>query len=137
MSGRYDLHVALDASDGVRRLRAEEFAAVVVDIRLPAGDDERWVKLHLDLFRNNKAARLGLKLLEIVLDGEEAPWRDTFRASMRDPLRYGVLSVENRSDLSGDLNRLGVKVYQDKGDGENDDILLKTIQSILTARGFK
>jgi DNA-binding NarL/FixJ family response regulator len=130
MSGLYNLSVALDASDGMRQLRQHTFDAVVVDIRLPPGADERWIEVYRDLFRSNKAARLGLKLLEVIFHGAEAPWHEEFRAPMNDARRYGVLSVESRSDLATDLKRLGIGVYYDKGDGEDPDILLQTIRAI-------
>jgi len=132
LSDQFELVVALDATDGIRHLRRSVFDAVVVDIRLPPGDDQWWVNFYMDLFKKNRPPRLGLKLLEIVLIGDKNFENANFAAVLRDPRRYGVLSVENRSDLMADLQRLRVGVYRDKGAGDDPEVLLQTINDILT-----
>jgi DNA-binding NtrC family response regulator len=44
MDGNYDLVVAETVSDGIAHIQNENFDAIIVDIRIPPGDDPRWIK---------------------------------------------------------------------------------------------
>jgi len=135
LSGRYDLTIALNATDGMAELLQRDYEVVVVDIRIPPGEDPRWLKIYYYLFNSKKPIRLGLRLLQILLGDPDPLWNDNFPAAARDPSRFGVLSVETRRDLADDLANLRVTVCRDKGDGEDPAILLDTIEMILTKRG--
>lgn len=130
LSGKYDLTIALTATDGYDALQRQEFDAIVVDIRISPGDDQRWVDTYYRSFESLKAARLGLKLLDVVLTGPKEQWRELLPATARDPERYGVLTVEGINELRHDLSRLGVSVYRDKGRSETPDTLLQMLEEI-------
>jgi CheY-like chemotaxis protein len=134
MSGEYELVFALSATEGIQKLCERAYDAVIVDIRLPAGDDPRWIDMYYDLGGTDKAARLGIKLLEIVLGTRNVQWGDPFDDSARDRRRYGVLSVENGADLQEELSRIGVRAWRDKGGGDDPDVLLGLIGTIVNER---
>ena len=58
---------------GDDRDRAEEFDAVVVDVRLPPGDDPYWKELHRKAGRDKVHAELGLQLLRWLLESKDRP----------------------------------------------------------------
>jgi hypothetical protein len=134
LSGIYDLTIALNATQGTHHLRRSDFEAVIVDIRIPPGDDDRWDSIYRGLFESNKAARLGLKLLDVLLGPIDSTWSD-FPASARDRSRYGVLSVESGSEFRAELERLGIEVYRDKAGGRDPRLLLEMIDDIIKRRG--
>src|SRR5262249_47815261 len=131
LSDDYGLSIAVDATQGMQHLRERVFDAIVVDIRIPPGDDPRWIEIYYDLFRRREAARLGLKLLQIVLGRPEPLFHEPLPSAAKDAHRYGVLSVEGRTDLLTQLTPLGVSVCYDKGRGDDPDVLLKVIDDIL------
>lgn len=132
LSGRYDLTIALTATEGFDALSRSEFDAVIVDIRIPPGDDRRWVDMYYRSFLSSKAARLGLRLLDTVLTGPNTLWPETLPASAREPAHYGVLTVEGIDELRDDLTRLRVTVYRDKGGSDTPDTLLEMIEVITS-----
>jgi len=136
LTGKYDLSVALSASEGTNALRKTIFDAVIVDIRIPPGNDKRWIDIYYELGRSNMAARLGLKLLEVLLSTPPR-WPEQFPDSAHDRSRYGVLSVESGIELKDDLARVGVSAYRDKGSGPDPTVLLEIIEEIITRRAPK
>lgn len=133
LSGTYDLTIALNATQGVAHLVDEEFDAVIIDIRIPPGDDDRWAAIYRSLFESNKAARLGLKLLDVLLGSGHAEWTN-FPPTARDRTRYGVLSVESGREFRAELERLGIDVYRDKASGRDPQLLLEMIEEIVRRR---
>jgi DNA-binding NtrC family response regulator len=69
LTGEYQLEFALDASQAIRQLESQEFDAVIVDIRILPGDDPKWLNMYYAT-GSNKAARLGVKLLQFLLGTE-------------------------------------------------------------------
>jgi hypothetical protein len=132
LSGEYQLEYAFSATEAMQQLRRQEFDAVIVDIRIPPGDDAMWQKAYRTAGANNRAARLGLQLLETVLGGAAA-FTENLPAATRDRHRYGVLSVESWKSLEQELNRLGVTRHRDKGSGDDPRVLLDLIDDIVGA----
>lgn len=133
LSGEYDLTIALNATEGMEKLRAGTFEAVVVDIRIPPGENERFLSSYYQLNRDNKATRLGLKLLEVVLGRHDSSWGE-FPATARDKSRYGVLSVESGAEFRAALENLGVAVYRDRAGGRDPELLLNMFEEIIARR---
>lgn len=129
LTGEFDLQVALNATEALARLQGPaEYEAVIVDLRIPPGSDRRWIKIYDG---TQKGSRLGLVLLRAVLGKDGPDWKLQFSKPhlIKDPLRYGVLSVEN---VAGDVAELEV-LYRDKSDDVN--ALLRLIREILKQRG--
>lgn len=129
-SGQYDLVVAFDASEGVRQMMKLEFDAVVVDIRIPPGSDQRWIELYSQSEQNKPMARLGLQLLYSLLNADDRPTWIT-------PDRFGLLTVENKREVEEDLKNLNIQVYRQKTEQLPFNTLIKVIEEILDKRKDK
>lgn len=133
LSGDYDLTIALNATEGTEKLRTGNFEAIIVDIRIPPGEDKRFWTPYYQHYRDNKAARLGLKLLEVVLGNGDEAW-EKFPPEACDKSRYGVLSVESGAEFCAALEKLGVAIYRDRASGRDPELLLKMIEEIIARR---
>lgn len=128
LTGEFQLVHAVSATEAVDRLYASSYDAVVVDIRLPPGDDPRWISLYNKAGGSNKSARLGVRLLQHLFSND-AQW--TARLQTKDKRRYGVLSMDRWDDIEGDLRPIGVTLYHNKSRGADRRVLLKIIREIL------
>lgn len=104
VAGKYDLVIALDATEGLRYLKEEgrEFDVIVVDVRLPPGKDEQFVARYDEKGESRVAARLGVFLLDRVLDGDELPPNHPHR----DRTKFAVFTAESPSQMKRDLESL-------------------------------
>lgn len=136
VSGKYDLAIALDATDGLRQLMRKDkvFDTVIVDIRIPPGSDEQFFRLYSDRGESKVGARLGLALLKRVLTEGE---REGVPAPHREALRFGVFTVEGHDELAEDLQRLGVKVYHQKMETNSKSKLRDIIEEIRANNSSK
>jgi CheY-like chemotaxis protein len=136
VNGGYDLVVAGDISTAIVRLSGERFDVVIVDIRLPPGDDVAWTRLYGRAGRDKIRARLGLRLLCSLLDYPKAQVRlKQPPPSWLKPDVVGVFTVESRQDIGEELDELGIRVYQQKSADLPDTILLQIIERILSQQG--
>jgi hypothetical protein len=129
VSGRYDLAIALNATEGLRQLlrKDKEFETVIVDIRIPPGSDEKFVRLYSDRGESKVGARLGLALLERVLRNGE---REGIPAHHREARRFGIFTVEGEDELKEDMLRLGIRVYHQKMETNSKSKLRDIIEEI-------
>lgn len=114
VSGKYDLTIAIDATEGLQHLQRKDkrFETIIVDIRLPPGTDPTFVQLYYDRGESKVAARLGLSLLNRVLNNWEEIGIPEYH---RKTEKFGIFTVEGHKELEGDLKRLKlerIKVYQ-------------------------
>lgn len=132
VDGNIALTVALDASDGFRKLRTEEYHAVIVDIRLPPGNDDVWIRLFEAVKQDKTQARLGLVLLDACLGTPVPELRTEPRPEWwSESGRFAVFSVEHQRELASDLRRLNLTLYRQKSARESRLVLLELIRSIL------
>jgi CheY-like chemotaxis protein len=127
-SGDYSLVIASDASQGFRYLKEKEFDAVIMDIRLPPGNDPYFVNLYNISRESKNAARLGMAVLERVLkpSGEAMPgW---IKAE-----RFGVFTVESSKEVMDELDSMGVTVFVQKTTRTPRDVLIKIAEVIMEA----
>src|ERR1051325_6517932 len=98
VSGRYDLVIALSATEGLQQLtRADkQFDAIIVDIRLPPGNDEEFLRLYRQRGESRVASRLGLSLLNRVLKNGASEGVPEWH---RRAEKFGVFTVEGRDEL--------------------------------------
>ena len=129
MDGRYDLAIAETASDGIQRLMQEEFGAVIVDIRLPPGDDPDWVRLYKRPY--GLAARLGLALLYSLFCQEEAEIKHQRIPPWVSPDRFGVFTVESKAEVQPHLDKLKVSVYEQKTAQTSTRVILNILERII------
>jgi CheY-like chemotaxis protein len=141
-SHRYDLTLAENASTAAEYLRRRQFDAIIVDIRLPPGPHQYWRNIYKDAGSDRTNAKLGLALLSWLLAGGKGhgkersarpgngstPLRPAWQIP---PAQIGVFSVENRGEIGGDLQALGVSIQHEKRPGLPDTILLDIDTEIL------
>jgi hypothetical protein len=111
--GRFEAVIALNVADGLQRLMEREYTAIVVDVRLPPGNDPQWSKLYNDYGKNKGAARLGLELIKTLLNAPDCqiklPRRATWLKSEQLPGRFGVLTVDHEPEVLSTLAALKLK----------------------------
>lgn len=132
--GRIELVLAEDLTTAVDYLLEEEFDAVIVDVRLPPGDDPYWKELHRKAGRDKVHAELGLQLLRWLLGTEERgglPARPAWLTAKR----VAVFSVDCKTEIMDTLHGLGIEVIQQKRADLPDTILRELIDRLLEARG--
>lgn len=135
-SHRYDLTLAENASTAAEYLRRRQFDAIIVDIRLPPGPHRYWRTIYKEAGSDRTNAKLGLALLAWLLSqGGMSLASDSLvprRPAWPIPAaQIGVFSVENRGEIGGDLEALGVNVQHEKRPGLPDTILLDIVTEIL------
>ena len=134
VDGGYDLDIALDATDGVERILANEYDCVIVDIRLPPGMDKKWINIHNNPKKYKDAERLGLLVLRSLLIPEKSvvrlsnipAWVQKHKAK-----RFGVLTVENQNEVESDLGELEITVYRQKNRSPSVNTLLELIREVM------
>jgi len=131
MDGQYDLIVAENVADSISQLQSKEFDAIIVDIRLPPGDDPEWAGLYKEAGYDKVAARLGLKLLYSILGSPDAEVKLEHRPSWITADKIGILTVESRAEMENDLKRLDIQVFRQKQAGIPETVLLDIIRLVL------
>ncbi|MBE0680522.1 MAG: response regulator [Anaerolineales bacterium] len=128
ISGEYDMNLAEDATTAVRYLLTKEYDAVILDMRLPPGIDDYWVKIYRDKGEDKADARLGLELADWLLNGRtDFPSKPPIWIK---PYHVGVFTVENDPTLHTKLEYLKIKVFEHKVAGLLDTILVAIINRI-------
>jgi hypothetical protein len=127
ISGKYDLNLAEDATSAVRYLQTKEYDAVILDMRLPPGMDEHWIKIYRERDEDKAYARLGMELANWMFNGHTFPYSPP---KWIKPQHVGIFTVENDSNLHVRLRALKVEVFQHKAAGMPDTILIDIIRQI-------
>jgi hypothetical protein len=132
MDDRYDINVAEDTSEGIEQLLKSTFEVIIVDIRLYPGTDKKWIRLYEKLGKEKKSARLGCHFLYTILGNPEAEIKlGPERPTWIKPSLIGVLTVESHREINGDLEKLGIKVYQEKRADTPEGTLLELIEKVI------
>lgn len=127
ISGEYDLVLAEDATSAMRHLQTMEYDAVILDIRIPPGVDQYWIRLYHEREDDKAVARLGLELAKWMFDGHSFPYSPP---TWIKPHQVGVFTVENDPELRALLKSLHIDVFAHKIASIPDDILIDLIERI-------
>lgn len=127
MNGDYDLSLAEDATDAMRRLQTSVYDAIILDMRIPPGLDEHWIKIYREREEDKASARLGLELANWMFNGHSFPYSPP--AWVR-PHHVGVFTVEDDHALHARLEALRIDVFVHKTAGIADTILVEIIERI-------
>jgi len=127
ISGDYDLSLAEDATDAMRKLQAAVFDAVILDMRLPPGADEHWIKIYQQREEDKASARLGIELANWMFNGHSFPYQPP---AWIKPHHVGVFTVEDDPALHARLEALKIEIYEHKTAGISDTILIDIIERI-------
>jgi CheY-like chemotaxis protein len=114
MDGQYELTVAQNITEAIEFLQNGEFQAVIIDIRLPPGEDQQWNEIYKMAGRQKSVAHLGLKLLRSILGNKDAEIKLEKCPSWLTPDKVGVFTVETYGELRVALEELGIQVFQQK-----------------------
>lgn len=131
MEGNYDLCIVENVSDCISYLQNHVFDAIIMDIRIPPGDDQRWIALYKKAGTDKVAARLGLKLLYCLLGLPEAEVELNNRPSWINADKIGIFTVESKKELDVHFQKLGITAYQQKKADVSESVLLDLIKQIL------
>jgi CheY-like chemotaxis protein len=130
-SRKYELDLAEDATSAVRYLQTVKFDAIIMDIRLPPGQDRHWRDLYGRAGSDKSIAQLGLQLLLWLLHPNYVNGNGLQRPMPVRPRQIGVFSVESEFEIGRQLAELGISVFIEKRPGLRDTILLEVIDKVL------
>lgn len=128
----HSLVIAANPTKALNEIMEAEYDAVVVDIRIPPGDDPVWLEIYRRAGSDIKAAKLGLHLLETVLQHPGAKVKRTVPDWLTSR-RFGVFTIE--PNLQAEMERLQIPTYILKNRDIAEDTLAKVIGAILTRAG--
>ncbi len=87
-SGKYDLDIARNATEGEKFAKSKMYDLIIIDIRIPPGEGEKWKLYHFDLKNKDLKDRLGILLIKFLLL-EKVIKND----------RIGVFTIERWSEI--------------------------------------
>jgi hypothetical protein len=127
ISGGYDLSLSEDATDAIRKLQTNIYEAIILDMRIPPGADENWIKIYREREEDKASARLGLELANWMFNGHSFPYQPP---DWIKPHHVGVFTVEDDPALHAQLESLKIGIYEHKTAGIADTILIDIIERI-------
>jgi hypothetical protein len=132
-SGKYDIIVAFDATEGERQLMMpeNEFASVIVDIRIPPGSGKNWSELFNRLGSDKIQARLGMHLLYSIFNPSHALIKlEQPIPNWVKPTKFGIFTVETANEVGDDIKELGIIAFTEKSADESSVPLTALIDLI-------
>jgi len=138
-SAKYDLKIAYNASEGLQYIMQEEFDAIIVDMRIPPGNDPVLIEFYKKRGNTIKAARLGFVILQYLLKPEESNlnFNEKKIPGWIELERFGVLTIEKHDEMGDEYKNLEIKVYKQKKAGLSENSLKEIIDEILKNRNIK
>ncbi len=130
-SGKYDFSLAEDVTSAMQFLQANEYDAIIVDIRLPPGIDPAWRELYQQTGFDKVHAQLGLKLLRWLLARDDSIHPSAPPEWIK-PGNVAVFTVESKQEIQRHLDELGIRIFKQKSAGLPDTVLLDLIDELLT-----
>lgn len=130
VDGRYDLMIAESASEGIQNIKDHEFDSVIVDLRLPPGEDRLWISVYNDGGNNRTGARLGLEVLHALLRPRDARVRLPFVPKWVEPKRFAVFTVEPKVEVQSIIDMLKVTVYVQKTAEVSTRVILDILREL-------
>lgn len=135
--GQYDLIIAVDVSDGIRKMAQHEFDVVIIDIRLPPGSEKPWKDLYVKRGQSKRTAKLGWCLLYSLLSPRTA-WIKLDRIpSWITAGRFWIFTVEPREEIDEifGVTTIPEANYEQKKTGISETFLLDLLGRILPPEG--
>ncbi len=94
MNFDYNLEVVRTASDAILQLKENVFHAIVIDVRIPPGEEESWSKLYIDGKNGLQFEQLGIHLIHEILKHDSIVHKDNQNAK-----KIGIFSIEQINDI--------------------------------------
>ncbi len=136
MSRKFSLEIAIDASEAISHLSSPKgaFDVVIVDIRIPPGNDPQWIKFTGGKDKNK--ARLGLELLKMILAPQTSSLSSQYSiAKWVTSEKIGVFTVESSDEIKTELNMLDKIVYKQKKAAMSSGAFLKLVEDVILKQG--
>ena len=130
MSSLYHLTIAVDGASAIENLRTNKFEIIIVDMRIPPGDDPIFTDIYYKNSDSKRHKEIGLLLLKRIFEKEDLNFLSDLLPYAYDSSRYGVLSIDNENEISDELKALGIKNYAHKSGAMSSKSLLNLILSI-------
>jgi len=130
-SRKYDITLAEDATTAARYLQTLQFDVIILDIRLPPGNDQYWGKVYERAGSDKAIAQLGLALLNWLFAPDPSDKKKPAPPKPIKPAQIGVFSVEGATEIGQNFAQLGIVNFLQKRPGLQDTILLEFIETIL------
>lgn len=132
VQGKCDLDIANDVATAISLITEKKYDVLIIDIRLPAGDDQDWQKCYLNGGGDKIRARLGLQLINSLLGRPDADVKIDDRPKWITSNLIGVFTVEGKNEIERALTECGINVYHQKRADLPDTILINIIEEILS-----
>lgn len=137
-SRKYVLNLAEDATTATYHLQNSQFDVLIVDMRIPPGDNPVWQKIYQKGGKDKDTAKLGLKLLRWLLDGKNGDLDSLGRPpDWINPESVAVFTVEGENGLQETLHELDVRLYEQKRATRRDTALLDLIDRVIGDKNGK
>jgi hypothetical protein len=133
--GTYDFQQAENVTSAIEFLKVKEYDALIVDVRLPPGNDPYWRELYRKEEGDGGGEKLGIKLLYWLL-AQEGSYSHT-PPSWASPEKIAIFTVENQMEVRDDLDKLGINLFKQKTTGLADTTLLDLIKELLGRKKIK
>jgi len=130
--GKYDFQQAENVTSAIEFLKVKEYDALIVDIRLPPGNDPYWRELYRKAELEGGGEKLGIKFLYWLL-ARDGSYSHPAPSWVR-PDRIAVFTVENHLEVRGNLDDLGIDLFKQKTTGLADTTLLDLIKELLNRK---
>ena len=116
MSGQYYLAVVKDGTEAIKALMQQSkiFDIIVVDMRIPPGDDKVFSEIYAKHLDEPRAAEIGFHLLKRIFDKGDNNHLADLPKYAYDHFRYGVLSIDGKNEIGKALLDLGISNYTHK-----------------------
>lgn len=131
--GRFEPVIAVTVADGLHRLWENEYAAIILDIRLPPGNNLRWAELYNSFGQKKHAGQLGFELLKSLLSEPDSEIKLSKRPKWLKPSIFGVLTVENDPTIKEFLSARGIP-HEQKTVRASARTLLNMVERITRGR---
>lgn len=132
-SNKYSLTISENGTSAINELRKNVYDVIIVDIRIPPGQEPCFSKKYTDSGLNTKIAKIGLLLLERILSKNSPEFINDLLPYAYNPEVYGVFSIESENEIGEDLKELGIRHYYYKNGSVQNDALVKFIDKIYNS----
>lgn len=132
-SRKYVLNLAEDATTATHHLMTNQFDVLIVDMRIPPGDNPTWQRIYQKTGKDKDKAHLGLHILRWLLDGRDNADLSSLGQppTWVTPKRIAVFTVESKDQIHQELEKLEIENYEQKRATRPDTALLDLIERVL------
>lgn len=137
VDGRFDVDIAVNATEACARLNSICYDVIIMDSRVPPGNNTLWKERDAEIQKREAypIVRLGLEILKLALDPNSA---HPILPENREEKKYCIFSIDPKRELlmSEENKLLDVFQYEQKRAEMPRSVLLSVILRSLRSRGI-